>query len=117
MDLFKHAYTSLSAHTPETRVAPSTATDDNTTPVGPTKQKPADNNHWFDKPQLTEAVRPGNGHWARLIVATGFAPSREPTFKSANLKAQGTVLGSVYGVFGSLISNHLMELWFLILLP
>ncbi|KAK1322318.1 hypothetical protein QJS10_CPA03g01520 [Acorus calamus] len=133
MDLFKHAYTSLSACTTETRVAPSSATDDNTTPVGPTKQKPADNNHWFDKRRLTEAVwcaltlglayflgtiySPGNGHWAGLIVATGLTLGREPTFKLANLKALGTALGSIYGVFGLLISEHLMELRFLVLLP
>ncbi|KAJ3680818.1 hypothetical protein LUZ60_015307 [Juncus effusus] len=58
-----------------------------------------------------------NAYWAGLIVATTFSPLRQSTFKLANLRAQGTGLGSVYGVFGSLISQHLMELRFLVLLP
>ncbi|KAJ4779835.1 p-hydroxybenzoic acid efflux pump subunit aaeB [Rhynchospora pubera] len=55
--------------------------------------------------------------WSGLTVAITFTPQRESTFTLANLRAQGTLLGSIYGVFGSYISEHLMELRFLVLLP
>lgn len=58
-----------------------------------------------------------NGYWAGLTVAFGMVPWREPTFKAANTKAQGTVLGSVYGVLGCLISQNFMELRILVLIP
>ncbi|XP_072976543.1 uncharacterized protein [Typha angustifolia] len=58
-----------------------------------------------------------NGYWSGLTVAITMTPWRESTFKLANVRAQGTALGSVYGVLGSLISQNLMELRFLVLLP
>jgi Fusaric acid resistance protein-like len=58
-----------------------------------------------------------NAFWSGLTVAITFAPQRESTFTFANLRAQGTLLGSIYGVFGSFISEHLMELRFLVLVP
>lgn len=58
-----------------------------------------------------------NAFWSGLTVAITFTPQRESTFTFANLRAQGTLLGSIYGVFGSSISEHLMELRFLVLLP
>ncbi|XXG54785.1 hypothetical protein AAC387_Pa03g2578 [Persea americana] len=58
-----------------------------------------------------------NGYWAGVTVALGMAPWREPTFKAANTKAQGTALGSVYGVLGCLISQNFMEFRFLVLIP
>ncbi|WOK95556.1 hypothetical protein Cni_G04263 [Canna indica] len=58
-----------------------------------------------------------NAFWAGLTVATTIAPWRESTFKLANLRAQGTAVGSIYGVLGALISQNLMELRFLVLVP
>lgn len=58
-----------------------------------------------------------NGYWSGLTVAITMTPHRESTFKLANLRAQGTALGSVYGVLGAIISQNLMELRFLTLLP
>lgn len=58
-----------------------------------------------------------NAFWSGLTVAITFTMHRESTFTFANLRAQGTLLGSIYGVFGSYISEHLMELRFLVLLP
>ena len=39
-----------------------------------------------------------DGYWAGLPVAISLSAGREATFRVANLKAQGTVLGTVYGV-------------------
>ncbi|CAL9155538.1 unnamed protein product [Musa hybrid cultivar] len=58
-----------------------------------------------------------NGFWSGLTVAITMTPWREATFRLANVRAQGTAIGSVYGVLGSLISQNLMELRFLVLLP
>ncbi|KAJ0084725.1 hypothetical protein Patl1_30882 [Pistacia atlantica] len=41
-----------------------------------------------------------NGFWSGLPVAIGIASAREATFKVANVKAQGTVIGTVYGAGG-----------------
>ncbi|EXB52249.1 hypothetical protein L484_001852 [Morus notabilis] len=41
-----------------------------------------------------------DGYWAGLPVAISLSAGREATFRVANLKAQGTVLGTVYGVLG-----------------
>ncbi|XP_017700658.2 uncharacterized protein LOC103716990 [Phoenix dactylifera] len=58
-----------------------------------------------------------NGYWSGLTVAITISPGREATFKLANDRAQGTAIGSVYGVLASVISQNLMELRFLALLP
>ncbi|XP_010922978.1 uncharacterized protein [Elaeis guineensis] len=58
-----------------------------------------------------------NGYWSGLTVAITITPWRQATFKLANDRAQGTAIGSVYGVLGSVISQNLMELRFLALLP
>lgn len=58
-----------------------------------------------------------NAFWSGLTVAITFTMHRESTFTFANLRAQGTLMGSIYGVFGSCISEHFMELRFLVLLP
>ncbi|RRT57325.1 hypothetical protein B296_00047331 [Ensete ventricosum] len=58
-----------------------------------------------------------NGFWSGLTVAITMTPWREATFRLANVRAQGTAIGSVYGVLGALISQNLMELRFLVLLP
>ncbi|KAL5710916.1 hypothetical protein ACHQM5_021424 [Ranunculus cassubicifolius] len=58
-----------------------------------------------------------NGFWSGLAVAVGMAFGREATFKIANLKAQGTVLGSIYGIFCFFIFQRFLELRFFSLLP
>ncbi|KAL3530727.1 hypothetical protein ACH5RR_010049 [Cinchona calisaya] len=58
-----------------------------------------------------------NGYWAGLPVAISLASAREATFKVANVKAQGTVLGTVYGVFGCFVFEKYVQIRFLSLLP
>lgn len=58
-----------------------------------------------------------NGIWSGLPVAISFAASREAAFRVSNLKAQGTVLGTVYGVLGCFILEKYVKIRFLILLP
>ncbi|XP_052185427.1 uncharacterized protein LOC127797020 [Diospyros lotus] len=58
-----------------------------------------------------------NGYWSGLPVALSFAATREATFKAANIKAQGTVLGSVYGVLGCFVFERFVQIRFLSLLP
>ncbi|PHT34707.1 hypothetical protein CQW23_26507 [Capsicum baccatum] len=58
-----------------------------------------------------------NGFWAGLPVAISLAATREATFKVANVKAQGTVLGTVYGVLGCFVFERFVQIRFLSLLP
>lgn len=58
-----------------------------------------------------------NGYWSGLPIAIGLASAREATFKAANVKAQGTVLGTVYGVFGSFVFERFLPIRLLSLLP
>ncbi|XVF05535.1 hypothetical protein REPUB_Repub05bG0180500 [Reevesia pubescens] len=58
-----------------------------------------------------------NGFWSGLPVAISFAAAREATFKVANIKAQGTVLGTVYGVVGCFLFERFLSIRFLSLLP
>ncbi|XP_050370749.1 uncharacterized protein LOC126788781 [Argentina anserina] len=58
-----------------------------------------------------------NGFWAGLPVAISFAAAREATFKVANVKAQGTVLGTVYGVFGCFMFHRILPIRVLSLIP
>ncbi|XP_071741045.1 uncharacterized protein [Rutidosis leptorrhynchoides] len=58
-----------------------------------------------------------NGIWSGLPVAISFAVSREAAFRVSNLKAQGTVLGTVYGVLGCFVLEKYVKERFLILLP
>ncbi|XP_060168913.1 uncharacterized protein LOC132599617 [Lycium barbarum] len=58
-----------------------------------------------------------NGFWAGLPVAISLAATREATFKVANIKAQGTVLGTVYGVLGCFLFERFVQIRFLSLLP
>ncbi|KAL8129910.1 hypothetical protein V2J09_019065 [Rumex salicifolius] len=58
-----------------------------------------------------------NGFWAGLPVAISLAAGREATFKIANVKAQGTVLGTVYGVLGCFVFERFVQIRFLALLP
>ncbi|XP_050369266.1 uncharacterized protein LOC126787416 [Argentina anserina] len=56
-------------------------------------------------------------HWSGLSVAISLAAAREATFKVANVKAQGTVLGSVYGVFVSFLFKRVLPIRLLSLIP
>ncbi|XP_015078590.1 uncharacterized protein LOC107022504 [Solanum pennellii] len=58
-----------------------------------------------------------DGFWAGLPVAISLAGSREATFKVANVKAQGTVLGTIYGVLGCFVFEKYVQIRFLSLLP
>lgn len=58
-----------------------------------------------------------NGFWAGLPVAISLTSGREATFKIANAKAQGTVIGTVYGVICCFIFGKYIKLRFLSLLP
>ncbi|CAN4100946.1 unnamed protein product [Withania somnifera] len=58
-----------------------------------------------------------NGFWAGLPVAISLAGSREATFKVANVKAQGTVLGTIYGILGCFVFEKYVKIRFLSLLP
>ncbi|CAJ1955756.1 unnamed protein product [Sphenostylis stenocarpa] len=58
-----------------------------------------------------------NGIWAGLSVAVSYVSGREATFRAANVKAHGTVLGTVYGVLGCLVCESLVTLRFLSLFP
>ncbi|CAK9161804.1 unnamed protein product, partial [Ilex paraguariensis] len=58
-----------------------------------------------------------NGYWAGLSIAISFATGTQPTFTVANTRAQGTAMGSVYGVLGCFIFKNFAEIRFLLLLP
>ncbi|XP_031385507.1 uncharacterized protein LOC116199323 [Punica granatum] len=58
-----------------------------------------------------------NGFWAGLPVAISLASAREATFKVANVKAQGTVLGTVYGVVGCFLFERFLIVRFFSLIP
>ncbi|KAG9444960.1 hypothetical protein H6P81_016300 [Aristolochia fimbriata] len=59
----------------------------------------------------------GNGYWGGLVIASSMTPLREPTYRAANTRLQGTVLGTIYGLLGCYISQRLMEVRFIVLLP
>ncbi|KAL3818294.1 hypothetical protein ACJIZ3_004199 [Penstemon smallii] len=58
-----------------------------------------------------------NGYWSGLMVAISFAPSREATFRAANVKLQGTVLGTVYAVIFCFILKKYEKIRIISLLP
>lgn len=58
-----------------------------------------------------------NGYWSGLTIAISFVTGRQPTFTVANARAQGTAMGSVYGVLGCFLFQKLTEIRCLILLP
>lgn len=58
-----------------------------------------------------------NGFWSGLPVAVSFAAAREATFRAANVKFQGTVIGNVYGVIGCFIFERFVQIRFISLLP
>ncbi|RZC83961.1 hypothetical protein C5167_046747 [Papaver somniferum] len=58
-----------------------------------------------------------NGFWAGLTVGVGMAGGREATYKIANNKAQGTVLGTIYGLLACFVFTRHLVFRFLSLIP
>ncbi|KAG2685817.1 hypothetical protein I3843_10G136200 [Carya illinoinensis] len=58
-----------------------------------------------------------NGYWSGLTIAISFATGRQPTFAVANARAQGTAMGSVYGILCSYIFQRFEDLRLLTLIP
>ncbi|XP_058215110.1 uncharacterized protein LOC131326369 [Rhododendron vialii] len=58
-----------------------------------------------------------NGYWSGLTIAISFSAQRQATFREANARAQGTALGSVYGVLGCYFFSECLELRILALIP
>lgn len=58
-----------------------------------------------------------NGYWSGLTIAISFVEGRQATFTAANARAQGTAIGSVYGVLGCFVFQNLVKIRFLALLP
>ncbi|XP_027343394.1 uncharacterized protein LOC113855964 [Abrus precatorius] len=58
-----------------------------------------------------------NGFWAGLPVAVSYVSGREATFRATNVKAHGSVLGTVYGVLGCFVFERFLSIRFLSLLP
>ncbi|KAL5549995.1 hypothetical protein UlMin_000171 [Ulmus minor] len=55
--------------------------------------------------------------WSGLTIAISFVTGRQATFIVANARAQGTAMGSIYGVLCSFIFHKFYDLRFLPLLP
>ncbi|XP_076935239.1 uncharacterized protein LOC143601820 [Bidens hawaiensis] len=58
-----------------------------------------------------------NGYWSGLTIAISFVEGTLPIFTVANNRINGTALGSVYGVLGSILLHQVPEIRFIILLP
>lgn len=58
-----------------------------------------------------------NGYWSGLTIAISFATNRQATFTIANARAQGTAMGSVYGVICCFLLQKLVNFRFLPMLP
>ncbi|KAL3536385.1 hypothetical protein ACH5RR_004846 [Cinchona calisaya] len=58
-----------------------------------------------------------NGYWAGLAIAISFATERQAIFTVANARAQGTAIGSVYGVLGSFVFKKVAQIRFVALIP
>lgn len=58
-----------------------------------------------------------NGYWSGLTIAISFVQGRQAIFTAANARAQGTAIGSVYGVLGCFVFQNLVKIRFLALLP
>ncbi|KAM7263189.1 hypothetical protein ACFE04_000872 [Oxalis oulophora] len=57
------------------------------------------------------------GYWSGLTIALSFATGREAIFTAANARAQGTAMGSVYGIICCSIFQTCVGIRFLPLLP
>lgn len=58
-----------------------------------------------------------NAYWSGLTIAISFAKGRQAIFTLANERAQGTAMGSVFGLLGCLVFQSSMVTRFLLLLP
>ncbi|XP_071911787.1 uncharacterized protein [Coffea arabica] len=58
-----------------------------------------------------------NSYWSGLTIAISFATRRQAIFTTANARAQGTAVGSVYGVLGCFVFSRLPEIRFVALIP
>ncbi|GLJ40915.1 hypothetical protein SUGI_0846450 [Cryptomeria japonica] len=58
-----------------------------------------------------------HGFWGGIAVAISLSSSREATFKLGNVRVQGTVAGSIYGVIGSVLTEKYMVLGIVALIP
>ena len=58
-----------------------------------------------------------NGYWSGLTIAISFMTGRHATFTVANARAQGTAMGSVYGVLCVFLFRRCSGFRFLTLLP
>ncbi|KAM7526320.1 hypothetical protein LguiA_016222 [Lonicera macranthoides] len=58
-----------------------------------------------------------NGYWSGLTIAISFVTGRQATLTFSNARAQGTAMGSVYGVVGYFVFRGLLEMRFLLLIP
>lgn len=58
-----------------------------------------------------------NGYWSGLTIAISFSERRQAVFTMANARAQGTAIGSVYGVLGCFVFTKFPEIRFLALFP
>ena len=58
-----------------------------------------------------------NTYWSGLTIAISFATGRQAIFTLANARAQGTAMGSVFGLLGCFVSQSSMVIRFLLLLP
>ncbi|KAJ1376586.1 Fusaric acid resistance protein-like [Sesbania bispinosa] len=79
----------------------------------PPQEKPVQKNGKFPEGKENKE----NGFWAGLPVAVSYVSGREATFRAANVKAQGTVIGTVYGVVGCFVFERFMPIRFFSLLP
>ncbi|KAE8724518.1 hypothetical protein F3Y22_tig00010271pilonHSYRG00012 [Hibiscus syriacus] len=58
-----------------------------------------------------------NGYWSGLTIAISFVTGRQATFTVANARAQGTAMGSVYGILCCFMFKNLTDFRFILLLP
>lgn len=58
-----------------------------------------------------------NGYWSGLTIAISFETGKQAIFTLANARAQGTALGSVYGVLGCTLFQRIGNVKFVSLLP
>ncbi|KAL4605119.1 hypothetical protein ACB092_09G006000 [Castanea dentata] len=58
-----------------------------------------------------------NGYWSGLTIAISFVTGQQATFTVANARAQGTAMGSVYGILCCYIFQRFEDLRFLAMLP
>ncbi|GAB2295735.1 hypothetical protein Dimus_029889 [Dionaea muscipula] len=59
----------------------------------------------------------GNGYWSGLAIAIGLVSGRQATLTTVNARAQGTAIGSVYGVLACCIIDKSPALRLASLLP